>query len=200
MQLAAARTSLSHPLRIDAVDIAETAGRIGMTLCPGKKGPSLFGGRWERDLEADLHIVQAWGAQALVTLLEEHEFDLLHVPHFPEAIKGRAFFWYHLPIVDGRAPDQSFETAWQRIRIPLHQILNGAGRLVVHCRGGLGRAGTVAARLLIERGMTPNEALRQVRQARPGAIETREQEAYLLERQWNHLATAQGPTIPGASE
>ena len=40
-----------------------------------------------------------------------------------------------------------------------------------HCRGGIGRAGTVASRLLlIELGAaTPDEALRRVRKARPGA-------------------------------
>src|SRR5690606_26925759 len=40
-------------------------------------------------------------------------------------------------------------------------------------------AGTVAARLLIERGLQPGEAIRAVRSARPGAIEMPEQEAYV---------------------
>lgn len=52
--------------------------------------------------------------------------------------------------------------------------------MVVHCRGGLGRAGTVGARLLVELGVTPAEAIQRVRQARPGAIETRQQERYVL--------------------
>ena len=47
--------------------------------------------------------------------------------------------------------------------------------------GGLGRAGTIGARLLIELGMEPTAAVRQVRAARPGAIETREQEKYVLD-------------------
>lgn len=51
--------------------------------------------------------------------------------------------------------------------------------MLVHCRGGLGRAGTVAAALLIELGETPREALRKVRAARPGAVETRGQERYI---------------------
>ena len=45
-----------------------------------------------------------------------------------------------------------------------------------HCRGGLGRAGMISARLLVESGVEPEVAIAKVRAARPGAIETREQE------------------------
>ena len=51
---------------------------------------------------------------------------------------------------------------------------------LVHCKGGLGRAGTIATRLLIELGVAPREAINAVRQARPGTIETIEQERYVL--------------------
>lgn len=44
--------------------------------------------------------------------------------------------------------------------------------MLVHCKGGLGRAGMIAARLLVELGMPPDTAIRQVRLARRGAIET----------------------------
>jgi ADP-ribosyl-[dinitrogen reductase] hydrolase len=50
---------------------------------------------------------------------------------------------------------------------------------VVHCRGGLGRAGTVAACLLIEFGTSPAEAITLVQTQRPGAIETMAQENYV---------------------
>ncbi len=45
--------------------------------------------------------------------------------------------------------------------------------------GGLGRAGTVAARLLVELGAHPGDAMRRVRDVRPGAIETEEQEDHV---------------------
>ena len=59
-------------------------------------------------------------------------------------------------------------------------LLRSGRDVLVHCRGGLGRAGTIAARLLIELGMEPATAIRQVRAVRPGAIETLEQEKYVL--------------------
>ena len=55
----------------------------------------------------------------------------------------------------------------------LRERLRAGERVLVHCRGGLGRAGAVAARLLIEFGATPVTAIAQVRAARPRAIETR---------------------------
>ena len=44
--------------------------------------------------------------------------------------------------------------------------------IVLHCKGGLGRTGMVAARLLVELGCMPEEAIVAVRQARSGTIET----------------------------
>jgi hypothetical protein len=49
------RTSASHPLRIDALPAGSAGGQIGITFCPGKKGPSASGYDWDRDLEQDFH-------------------------------------------------------------------------------------------------------------------------------------------------
>jgi ADP-ribosyl-[dinitrogen reductase] hydrolase len=51
--------------------------------------------------------------------------------------------------------------------------------VLVHCKGGLGRAGTIAARLLVELGTDPDVAIRQVRKVRPYSIETAEQAAHV---------------------
>jgi ADP-ribosyl-[dinitrogen reductase] hydrolase len=52
--------------------------------------------------------------------------------------------------------------------------------IVIHCKGGLGRTGTIAARLLIEFGADATNAIQSVRKARPGAIENNLQEYYVL--------------------
>jgi ADP-ribosyl-[dinitrogen reductase] hydrolase len=88
--------------------------------------------------------------------------------------------WFHLPIVDVSTPDESFEQQWDVRGSELRTLLRSGRDVLVHCRGGLGRAGTIGARLLIEFGMEPATAIRQVRAVRPGAIETREQEKYVL--------------------
>jgi ADP-ribosyl-[dinitrogen reductase] hydrolase len=174
--------SIISPLRIDAVSVPGTGGLIGMTICPGKDeyaGLGIPSGPWKRDLELDLHVIRDWQAQALVTLIEDFEFELLSVPELPEKVREFGIPWLHLPIVDVRIPDRAFEEEWETAGEELRQILREGGRIVLHCRGGLGRTGLVAARLLVEFGMAPHEAIRRVRAARPGAIQTREQEEYV---------------------
>jgi ADP-ribosyl-[dinitrogen reductase] hydrolase len=174
--------SIISPLRIDAVAVPGTGGLIGMTICPGKDeyaGLGIPSGPWKRDLDLDLQVIRDWQAQALVTLIEDFEFKLLSVPELPEKVSEFGIRWFHLPIVDVWVPDKMFEEEWERAGEELRCILRDGGRIVLHCRGGLGRTGLVAARLLIEFGMAPQEAIRRVRAARPGAIQTREQEQYV---------------------
>jgi ADP-ribosyl-[dinitrogen reductase] hydrolase len=174
--------SIVSPLRIDAVTVPATGGLIGMTICPGKDeyvGFDISVGPWKRDLDLDLQVILDWQAQALVTLIEEFEFDLLSVPELPKKARALGIRWFHLPIVDVSVPDRMFEEEWETAGEELRQILREGGRIVLHCRGGLGRTGTIAARLLVEFGMDPREAIQRVRVARPGAIQTREQEEYV---------------------
>lgn len=89
--------------------------------------------------------------------------------------------WIHAPIVDVSVPGRDFEQQWSDVRGAIRMCLSGGGKVVVHCRGGLGRTGLVAARLLVEEGCDAREAIKRVRQARPGAIETQTQEAYVLD-------------------
>ncbi len=174
------RTSVSHPLRIDEVSAGDTGGLIGITFCPGKHGDSNSGFCWERDLKADLDVIASWRAKAIVTLLEDREFTLLRVPDLGREVSQRGIEWYHLPIVDVGVPDKQFEIAWRLTGPRLMNILREGAKVLVHCRGGLGRAGTVAACLLVEIGVPAREAIRRVRAARLGAIETAAQENYVL--------------------
>jgi ADP-ribosyl-[dinitrogen reductase] hydrolase len=174
------RTSASHPLRIDALAAGGAGGQIGITLCPGKQAPSATGPSWQRDLDTDLDLIKSWNTAALLSLIEDHEFSLLGVAELGQRARARGMQWFHLPIRDGHAPDARFDAAWAGSGPELLQHLRGGRRVVVHCRGGLGRAGTVSARLLVELGVQPDVAMRKVRLARPGAIETLAQERYVL--------------------
>jgi ADP-ribosyl-[dinitrogen reductase] hydrolase len=171
------RTSLTDPLRI--AEVSAGRGAIGITFCPGKQGDSVFGRPWARDLALDLDVIAGWGAQAVLTLIEPHEMVQLGVPDLGERIRARGIGWHHLPIVDVSPPGAEFESVWLAAGAAGCALLRQGGKVLVHCRGGLGRAGTVAACLLVECGANPREAIRSVRAARPGAIETAAQEHYV---------------------
>jgi len=172
------RTSLSHPLLIATLPVGP--GAVGVTFCPGKRGDSVFGAPWARDVGLDLDVIQAWGATAVVTLVEGHELISLGVQDLGERILARGLQWHHLPIADLNVPGPGFETVWHAVAVQLCQMVTEGGRVLVHCRGGLGRAGTVAACLLVELGVEPQDAVRRVRAVRPHAIETAAQERYAL--------------------
>jgi ADP-ribosyl-[dinitrogen reductase] hydrolase len=174
------RTSLSHPLQIASVSAGMGYGRIGITFCPGKKQESALTGSWDRDLAVDLDAITQWGASAVVTFLEAHEISDLKVEALGAAVAARHMNWFHLPIPDVSTPGSSFEQAWEYIGRALRARLRDGFDILVHCKGGLGRAGMIAARLLAELGMAPKSAIEQVRAVRPGAIETSAQEAYVL--------------------
>jgi ADP-ribosyl-[dinitrogen reductase] hydrolase len=175
------KTSRSYPLRVDNLAIEGLSGVIGLTFCPGKKQRGALSGDWDRDLAADLEAIKSSGAEALVTLMENDELIAVQVP-LTELSKKAASLgleWHHLPIRDVDVPDERFEDLWTYSGLRLRNWLIQGKKIVIHCLGGLGRTGTIAARLLVEFGASPNDAIGAVRAARTGAIETRKQEEYV---------------------
>jgi ADP-ribosyl-[dinitrogen reductase] hydrolase len=178
-----ARTSETHPLRIDVVTVAATGGQIGITFCPGKKQTGALTGSWDRNLELDMQCIADWAPDAMVTLIEHHEFEALDVVELPLFAEHLGLEWHHLPIRDMDVPSAAFEERWPAVGDRLKRYLGNGGLVLVHCKGGLGRAGTIAARLLIEMGEPSARAIQHVRAARRGAIETGTQEAFLYSLQ-----------------
>ena len=171
------KNSRNSPLQIAEILLGKDEGRLGLTLCPGKKDASRS---WDRDLREDLRVIRVWGATTVVTLIEDHEFSLLGVENFASEIRSQGLDWIHLPIRDVDVPDKRFEAAWVVSGRLLHDRLGSGDRILIHCRGGLGRTGLVAGRILVERGCDPRTAINRVRAVRPHAIETAAQESYVL--------------------
>lgn len=153
----------------DSLLLAETGARLWLCPCPGLV----------RSLEADLRALESVGTAGVATLVERREMRRLGITDLPRLARAAGMDWWHLPIRNMAAPDDAFEAPWQDAGREIHALLEQGRSVALHCHGGLGRTGTVAARLLIEMGVAPVEAMERVRRARPGSIETRAQELYL---------------------
>jgi ADP-ribosyl-[dinitrogen reductase] hydrolase len=170
------RTSETDPIRIASISPGPSFGRIGITFCPGKKDPAGGFAHWDRDLATDLNAIRDWGAATIITLIEEREIKMLKVPMLGAEVLRRQMNWWHLPIADVSVPNETTEAEWQTQGEGIRAVLRAGFNVVFHCRGGLGRAGTMAARIVAELGLPPSWAVEEVRRVRPGAIETSEQE------------------------
>ena len=177
------RTSITSPLRIDAINLEFGNAAIGMTLCPGKRGESNYGSPWKRDLIADMEVIREWDCRILVTVMELGELEAFHVTNLGASATSAGIQWYHIPITDGDPPDERFEVLWPVVALVVLDTLRAGQRVVIHCRGGLGRTGMIACLLLIELGWSRQSALDTVRQMRPGTVETSAQEYYVLNYQ-----------------
>jgi len=180
------RTSQSHPLRIDTINLPGNTGRIGMTFCPGKTTKGIYCGKWERNLEWDLAVIEESGAATLISVMEDHEFELLKVPDFKNSVKDRSFQWEQLQVKDTCVPSANVEAQWKLLRQKIHAQLKNNELIVIHCRGGLGRTGLLSAMILVEHGFSPVEAISMVRKTRSRTIETFNQEYYILTQAWNN--------------
>jgi atypical dual specificity phosphatase len=79
----------------------------------------------------------------------------------------------HSPVPDFTPPGAEVIAEFlQKARFYRHE----GKAIVVHCGAGIGRTGTLIACYLVDKGYDPEEAIDTVRRARPGSIETSEQE------------------------
>ncbi|MDF1792818.1 MAG: dual specificity protein phosphatase family protein [Thalassobaculaceae bacterium] len=151
---------------------------------------TIQGGSWPGRLaiaplpraEQDFDEIRAWSADLVLSLVEDEEAERAGMPNLAEAFKRVGIAIIRAPIVDYGNPDEAFESGWRNHRRQALDVLESGGKVLVHCRGGRGRSGTIAAALLIAGGMAPADAIALVRQSRPAAIETAGQEAWLVTR------------------
>lgn len=162
------RTSETHPLIINEIPVAK--GMLGLTFCPGKKQETSLTGGWNRDVRLDIKALEDWGTTHVISLLESHEYIELGVRDLPQEL-WMHFNWMNMPITDKCAPTTAWVKRWEREVVYLAARLNKDAKIVIHCKGGFGRTGTVAALILMHFGHTVDEAVAKCREARENAVE-----------------------------
>jgi ADP-ribosyl-[dinitrogen reductase] hydrolase len=149
-------------------------------LCPGKYQPIASTGSWGRQLDVDVQALVDMGVSRLISLITKEDMQVLRVTDLPGEVAHQGLAWDHLPLPDTTAPTQSWmEQATPVLNDIIASIPEGA-KVVVHCMGGLSRAGTFASLYLWMRGMDMRDAIKTVREIRgPHAMNSR-QVAFLM--------------------
>ncbi len=114
------------------------------------------------------------GFRTIISLLDENE----QKPYYDTAaLETRGFKRYSIPIQDFTAPTPAdFKKFLDIVADSLRK-----GKALVHCQAGIGRTGTMAAAYWMKKGLSANEAVKKIRNSRPGAIEIPEQEESLYD-------------------
>jgi protein-tyrosine phosphatase len=178
------RTSTTSPLRVDWVSLAGaprlaagSPGALGMTLLPGKKRRGYGGPQW-RDSAADARrLREAHGCTTFLLLVEDIDLEMSRAWGTVPALEQLGIRVIRHPIRDMHVPAD--EAAFRATLDEVIARLRAGERVVVACRGGLGRTGTAVACILVDGGLSPSAAIARVRAARPGTIERRVQELFV---------------------
>jgi protein-tyrosine phosphatase len=162
----AAMTHPEPPARIDWLELhgvpafRDAAGRLGMAA-----------------LARALALRPADAVDVLVLLVEDEVSVAWGAAGNASALEAEGIRVVRHPIVDMGVPADP--TAFARMLEAIGREVRGGRTVLVACLGGDGRTGTAVACLLVDGGLGATEAIGLIRGARPGAIETEEQEAFV---------------------
>lgn len=122
-----------------------------------------------QDLEHDLEALERLGVTLLITLEEQLPFDRAELQR-----RGIEHVWF--PIVDMHAPP--LDAAYDHCRVTA-EALKAGEVVVLHCRAGHGRTGTMLAAQLVHDGASAVEALRTVRDVNSRWVQSETQVRFL---------------------
>ena len=168
--------SIEHQSYVEPLGVK---GKVILTSFPGLDDNKIF---QQNIFINQLSTFVNLNCSTIVSLVEDSEFDqLCEKKLFVRNIYNHNLKWIHMPIADLKAPDHEFKQKWITTKTLLKNDLLKGKNIVLHCKGGIGRSGTIAALILIEHGEENASAMKRVRKKRQGAIENELQEQFVLD-------------------
>ncbi|WP_158971302.1 phosphatase domain-containing putative toxin [Chachezhania sediminis] len=172
-------SELTAPL-ISRVRMPDRGLNLVLLSCPGIR----YAGQKKiasRDfLTRDVQALVDRDVGMLICCLTDTELPLAS-DDFAATYAAAGIDWRRVPIPDMSPPPADTEDLLDQIFATARGVMARGHAVAIHCMAGLGRTGTVAARLIIDFGMNPAEAIEFVRASHSrAAIETSEQELYLM--------------------
>ncbi len=153
-----------EPFHIATITVGD-AGRVGISRLPG------LGGMLDDDIDA----LTGWRPDIVVSMTTLQEMTAAGAVGLGPRLEAEGIAWAHFPIVDYGGPEDESSALWPSLSDQIHSCIDRGGAVLFHCRGGRGRSGMMALRVLVERGEDARQALARIRLVRPGAVETDEQ-------------------------
>jgi len=145
--------------------LAAGAGELGICPIPGRWG----------GYRADMLAIAGWGPGLVLSLTTGAELAQAGAAGLADDLRRFGCAWRHMPVADFAAPEKAILREWSTVSAGARAVLAARGRVLVHCRGGCGRSGMAALRLLVEMGEGAEPALARLRMVRPCAVETQAQ-------------------------
>lgn len=178
------RNSKDSPIRVDllpgdALGLPEGSGALGMTLAPGVKDK-----HWDRDTETDMRDLRRGPPRTdvLVSLIEDHEYRRYGMEGYAAEAGAAGIAVEEFPIVDVDVPREEQVEEYAELVGRIVGSLRGGRNTVVHCRGGIGRTGTVVSSVLVGLGHGAEDAMRLASRARGTEVpQTDAQRRYVRE-------------------
>lgn len=114
----------------------------------------------------------------LLSLMPQKELEKNNVETINSECNKHDITWFHLPINDDEAPQQPFTSRWNTHKTDILQAILQKQTIAIHCKGGTGRTGLVAALILNSVGYTKEEVYGLVQGIRPKALTIELQKEY----------------------
>ncbi|QXO17494.1 MULTISPECIES: phosphatase domain-containing putative toxin [Vibrio] len=157
---------MTHPIWELAVEKAA----LVLMPCPGTRQVTLLD---------SLKQLKQSGVTVIVSAITREEMTAKQVESLGQTAQGLGLGWIHLPIEDNSVPSALFTEHWPTVSVQLRAALKRGNKVALHCMGGSGRTGLLAAHVLLDCGWPLTQCISDIQALRPAAFSSAQQRAYI---------------------